>query len=286
LADTTADGAVTARSWVPAGLLLRIASGLVIGLAALGLILLGIWGVVVIIAIAGGLALYEFLGLSARMGFRAQWWLLFPLGAFFAYGPTQLKAVTIEEVLGGALVLGSTALLFVPGRRQGLGRWAMSLAGAVYIGIPFNYYLRLFTSQPAANRLAWIIFTIVAVVASDVAALLVGSRLGRHPFFPQISPKKTVEGAAAGLVAATLVMLVGVFAFLHLAWWQAIVLGELVGIAAILGDLVESQMKRIAKMKDSSHLIPGHGGILDRFDSLMFPPIVVYLFASGVGLIH
>ena len=285
MADTTAD-AVGVKSWAPAGLPLRILSGVVIGLAALGLLLAGIWGVVVIIAIAGGLALWEFLGLSARMGFRAQWWLLFPLGAFFAYGPTQLKAVTIEEVLGAALVVGSTALLFVPGRRQGLGRWAMSLAGAVYVGIPLNYYLRLYTAQPAGHRLAWIIFTIVAVVASDVAALLVGSRLGRHPFFAEISPKKTVEGAAAGLVASTLVMLVGVFAFLGLAWWQAIVLGELIGITAVLGDLVESQMKRIAKVKDSSRLIPGHGGILDRLDSLLFPPIVVYLFAYGVGLIH
>jgi len=285
VADTTAD-AVGVKSWAPAGLPLRILSGVVIGLAALGLLLAGIWGVVVIIAVAGGLALWEFLGLSARMGFRAQWWLLFPLGAFFAYGPTQLKSVTIEEVLGAALVVGSTALLFVPGRRQGLGRWAMSLAGAVYIGIPLNYYLRLYTSQPAGHRLTWIILTIVAVIASDVAALLVGSRLGRHPFFAEISPKKTVEGAAAGLVASTLVMLVGVFAFLGLAWWQAIVLGELIGITAVLGDLVESQMKRIAKVKDSSRLIPGHGGILDRLDSLLFPPIVVYLFAYGVGLIH
>jgi phosphatidate cytidylyltransferase len=274
------------KTWAPAGLLIRVASGLVIGLVALALLLVGIWGVVAIIAVAGGLALWEFRGLSARMGFQAPAFLLYPLGAFFAYGPTLLKGVTIESVLGAALVIGSTTLLFIPGRRQGLGRFAMGLAGAVYLGIPFNYYLRLYTAQPASHRLAWIIFTIVAVVASDVAALLVGSRLGRYPLMPEISPHKTVEGAIAGLVASTLVFLVGVVAFLGLAWWQAVILGELVGITALLGDLVESQMKRIAKVKDSSHLIPGHGGILDRLDSLMFPPIVVYLFALGVGLVH
>ena len=286
MADAATQTVPPVKSWAPAGLPVRIASGVVIGLAVLGLLLLGIWGVVVIIAIAGGLALWEFQGLSARMGYRAPVWLLFPLGAFFAYGPTQLKAVTIDSVLGVALVIGSTALIFVPGRRQGLGRWAMGLAGAVYIGIPFNFYLHLYTARPAAHGFAWIIFTIVAVVAADVAALMVGSRLGRHILMPEISPKKTVEGAIAGVVAATLVMLVGVFAFLGLAWWQAIILGELVGITALLGDLVESQMKRIAKVKDSSHLIPGHGGILDRLDSLFFPPIVMYLFAHGAGLLH
>lgn len=286
MADTTADATAPVKSWAPAGLLVRVASGVVIGLVALGLLLLGIWGVVAIIAIAGGLAIWEFHGLSARMGFAAPLWLLYPLGAFFAFGATLVKGLTTESVLGGALVIGSTTLLFVPGRRQGLGRWAMGLAGAVYLGIPFNYYLRLYTSQPASHRLAWVIYPIVAVVAADVAALLVGSRLGRHPLMPEISPKKTVEGAAAGVVAATLVMLVGMVWVLGLAWWQAIILGELIGITALLGDLVESQMKRIAKVKDSSHLIPGHGGILDRLDSLLFPPIVVYLFAQGVGLLH
>jgi phosphatidate cytidylyltransferase len=276
----------TVKSWAPAGLLVRVVSGLAIGVLVLGLLLLGLWGVVAVIAVAGGLALWEFRGLSARMGMRAPSWLLYPLGAFFAFGPTQLKAVTIESVLGGALVVGSAALLFVPGRRQGLGRWAMGLAGAVYIGIPFNYYLRLYTSTPTSHRLAWMIFTIVAVVASDVAALIVGSRLGSRPLMPAVSPKKTVEGATAGLIASTIVMLVGVFAFLQLAWWQAVVLGVLIGTSAILGDLVESQMKRIARVKDSSRLIPGHGGILDRLDSLLFPPIVVYLFAASVGLLH
>jgi phosphatidate cytidylyltransferase len=124
------------------------------------------------------------------------------------------------------------------------------------------------------------LFTILAVVVSDAAALLVGSRIGRHPFFPTISPNKTVEGAVAGVVAAVVVMLIGVSAVIGLSPIHAIVLGVLIGISAEVGDLVESQMKRIAEVKDSSHLIPGHGGVLDRLDSILFPPILVYFYVT------
>jgi phosphatidate cytidylyltransferase len=287
LADAAADNVVAGKGWRPAGLVLRVVTGAVLGLIALGLLLIGFWGIVAIVVVAGGAALWEFRGISGRLGFRAPSWLLYPLGAFFAFSGTVLKSVSIELVLALALVAGSTALLFVPGRRQGLGRWAMGLAGAIYIGLPLNYYLRLYASEPAAHRLIWLILTIVAVVAADVAALLAGARFGRHRLMPLISPKKTVEGAIAGLLAAVAVLLFGIpSAVLGLAWWQAVVLGLLIGAAAILGDLVESQMKRIARVKDSSHLIPGHGGVLDRLDSLLFPPILVYVFASFAGLLR
>jgi phosphatidate cytidylyltransferase len=126
--------------------------------------------------------------------------------------------------------------------------------------------------------MTWALFVIFAVVANDAAALLVGSRIGRHPFFPTISPRKTVEGAIAGVVGSVVVMLIGVSAILGLAPIHAIALGVLVGVSGQVGDLVESQMKRIAEVKDSSHLIPGHGGVLDRLDSILFPPILVYFY--------
>jgi phosphatidate cytidylyltransferase len=180
-------------------------------------------------------------------------------------------------------VAGLAAFLVVQGRRQGLGRWAMGLAGALYIGMPFNYYLQLYTSKP--NGLTWTLFTILAVVVSDAAALLVGSRIGRHPFFRTISPSKTVEGAIAGVVGSVAVMLIGVSAVMGLPPLHAVVLGVLVGLSAEVGDLVESQMKRIADVKDSSHLIPGHGGVLDRLDSILFPPILVYFYVTVFHLI-
>ena len=263
--------------------MVRIISGTVILAVVIGLMLAGTYGAYALVIILAGFALWEFRGLSDGMGSRAPLWLLFPLGAFFAFSGTVLKRVDVNLVLALALVGGLAAFLVLPGRRQGLGRWAMGLAGALYIGMPFNYYLLLYTSKPSG--LQWAFFTVFAVVASDAAALLVGSRIGRHPFFRSISPNKTVEGAIAGVLGAVVVTLVGVSAVLGFSPIHGIALGLLIGVSAEVGDLVESQMKRIAEVKDSSHLIPGHGGVLDRLDSILFPPILVFFYVTMFHLL-
>ena len=267
----------------PSPLMVRILSAFVILALVIGAIYAGTYGAYALAIVLGSLALWEFRGLSDGMGSRAPWWLLFPLGAFFIFSGTVLKGVDVNLVLSLSLVGGLAAFLFVPGRRQGLGRWAMGVAGALYIGMPFNYYLLLYTSGP--HGMVWALFVIFAVVANDALALLVGSRFGRHPFFPAISPRKTVEGAIAGVFGSVVVMLVGVSAIIGLAPLHAIALGILVGVSAQTGDLVESQMKRIAEVKDSSNLIPGHGGVLDRLDSILFPPILVYLYVTMFNIL-
>ncbi|MGH7902521.1 MAG: phosphatidate cytidylyltransferase [Candidatus Dormibacteraceae bacterium] len=263
--------------------LVRVLSGVVMGGAVLGLLFARPYGLYVVVAVAGGIALWEFRGLSDRMGSRAPSWLLYPLGAYFALSGTVLRSLSAELVLGMALVAGMVIFLFLPGRRQGLGRWSMGMAGALYIGIPFDFYLKLYG---APLGLRWVVFTLVAVVAADTAALLVGMRFGRRPFFSRISPRKTAEGALAGVLLAMVVMVPAGFFALGLAPWHGAALGILVGLAAIAGDLVESQMKRIAEVKDSSQLIPGHGGLLDRIDSMLFPGIAVYFYAYFLHLIR
>ena len=178
--------------WRPSPLMVRILSAFVILAIVIGAIYAGTYGAYALVALLGGLALWEFRGLSDGMGSRAPSWLLFPLGAFFIYSGTVLKQVDVDLVLSLALVGGLAAFLFVPGRRQGLGRWAMGMAGALYIGMPFNYYLVLYASQP--HGMVWALFIIFAIVACDAAALLVGSRIGRHPFFPAISPQQDRRG--------------------------------------------------------------------------------------------
>jgi phosphatidate cytidylyltransferase len=266
-------------------LAIRVLSGVLLAAVVGGLLATGRPGVYVMVLVIGGLAVWEFRGLSDRMGYRAPSWLLYPLGLVFAFSGTVLSAVPLELVLSIALIAGLSVFLVLPGRREGLGRWAMGLAGAVYIGLPFNYYLRLFDEAHRAPGIAWVLMVVLTVVVSDASALLAGMWLGRHPFFPAISPKKTVEGALAGLLCSVSVMVVGGMLLLGLPIWHAAVLGLLIGVTAQAGDLVESQMKRLARVKDSSNLIPGHGGVLDRLDSALFPPIVVFLYASYLHLL-
>ena len=264
-------------------LLIRVLSAGVLVLVVAGLLALGKGGLFGLVVILAALGLWEFQGLSGLMGFKAPIWLLYPLGFFFVFSGTVLSAVPVGLVLAIALIVGLSAFVFLPGRRQGLGRWAMALGGAIYIGMPLNYYLLLYTGS--SRGLAWLVAIVAAVVVGDSAALLVGSRLGRHLLFPAISPKKTWEGAVAGLMCCTGLFVAAAPLFLGLAWWHGAVLGVLVGVSGVVGDLVESQMKRLAGVKDSSTLIPGHGGLLDRLDSLLFPPIVVYLYVELLRLL-
>jgi len=140
------------------------------------------------------------------------------------------------------------------------------------------------TEETVAIINRWGGYTVITIFASiwccDSAAYFTGRALGRHKLFERVSPKKTWEGAVAGLVAAVAAFLVGramALPFLNLQ--EAVVCGMIVGIAGQLGDLGESLLKRDAGVKDSSGIIPGHGGVLDRFDSVMFvsPLLFVYL---------
>ena len=274
------------RAWAAtlSPLTVRVLSGVLVALALVLLLAVGRWGVYLIILVLGGVSLWEFRGLSERMGHRAPSWLLFPLGVYFTLSGTLLTEIPVQVVLAVALIGGLSVFLVLPGRLGGLGRWAMGLAGAVYIGMPFNYYLLLYQSAHRAPGVAWLALVVLTVAVSDVAALLIGMRIGRHPFFPSVSPRKTVEGALVGLACSVPVMLAGGLLLLDLPALHAAVLGLLIGVAAQVGDLVESQMKRLAGVKDSSNLIPGHGGVLDRIDSALFPPIIVFLYVSLLHL--
>ncbi|MGE5353360.1 MAG: phosphatidate cytidylyltransferase [Acidobacteriota bacterium] len=126
-------------------------------------------------------------------------------------------------------------------------------------------------------------FLMISILASiwvcDSAAFFAGSALGKHKLFPRVSPKKSWEGAVAGFLAAIIAMAVMKILLLpSLTLTDAVVIGFLVGTIGQVGDLAESLLKRDAGVKDSSNIIPGHGGIFDRFDSLLLTSPVVYLY--------
>ncbi|MGB9663893.1 MAG: phosphatidate cytidylyltransferase [Ignavibacteria bacterium] len=129
---------------------------------------------------------------------------------------------------------------------------------------------------------AFVIMTILAAIwICDSAAYFGGTAFGKHRLLERISPKKSVEGAIFGFVFALLTFVVGKFTVINfLNWNDVIYMGLVVGVIGQIGDLVESMFKRDVGVKDSSNLIPGHGGILDRFDSLLFVSPFIYFYLS------
>lgn len=147
---------------------------------------------------------------------------------------------------------------------------AYSTAGVVWLGWLGGYAIFLRDLPGEYRGLAWFLSAVAIVVAADTGAYVTGRAVGRHPMAPRVSPKKTAEGLAGGLLLAALAGYGAGQLGLHLLWWQGIVVGLAGGLASVLGDLAESLLKRQFGVKDSSHLIPGHGGVLDRVDGLLF----------------
>lgn len=200
-----------------------------------------------------------------------------------ARGP-PLLATVCGVVLFGNVALGLRAPSAGEGRSPP-STWTVSLAAGLYAGLPLALLTLLrdssgpevhlsWLSLPLSRGVAWALVTFTVVWAVDTFAFAVG-RFGRRRFWPRISPKKTWEGTVAGVAAGTLV---------GLAWSAPLGLGGALGFslglgaasAAILGDLLESGMKRAAGAKDAGSLLPGHGGLLDRLDSLGLAAVVVF----------
>ena len=169
--------------------------------------------------------------------------------------------------------------------------FSLLLLGPVYVGFLLGHGLAIYDIASAlggAENLGrnWLLFVLAGTSACDTGAYAVGRLIGRHQMAPRISPNKTWEGAAGGFAGSVLAMLaVGRLFDLGVAMWEYAVAAVVVAIAAQAGDLVESALKRAANMKDSGSIMPGHGGLLDRIDSILFAlPAVYYLLALGFGL--
>ena len=187
-------------------------------------------------------------------------------------------AVSLTVVLGLAFPLYHHGELDVAVRRLGL-----QLLGVLYVGF-FMPHTILMRELPSGDGWRWLLFTIAAVFGSDTGGYFAGRSFGKRPLLPEVSPKKTVEGAIGCLFGAMLAGLL-MHALLHptRSAGEAIGLGLMLSVLAQFGDLCESALKRAFGAKDSGWIIPGHGGILDRLDSLLFPFVFTYYYAAVVG---
>lgn len=158
-----------------------------------------------------------------------------------------------------------------------VGRMAMTALGVVWIAVGFAYLILV---REFKHGQALAILVVACTVMADTFAYFVGRAVGRHRMAPSISPKKSVEGAIGGLVGAVIAaLIVRIYSPSWLPTRDAVVLGLVVGIVGQWGDLFESAIKRDFRVKDSGTILPGHGGILDRFDSIMFAGFAAYWLA-------
>jgi phosphatidate cytidylyltransferase len=157
---------------------------------------------------------------------------------------------------------------------------AMQIQAMVYIPVLFSGLIRIRNTD---GGVLWIFFLLAIVFAGDIGAYYAGSYLGRHKLCPSVSPNKTIEGSIGGLCANMLIGAVIKAMFLPaLPWAACMVMFLLIGAAGQTGDLYESALKRSVQIKDSGTLLPGHGGMLDRIDALLFATPVAFIFKTYI----
>jgi phosphatidate cytidylyltransferase len=192
-------------------------------------------------------------------------------------------------VITTAVLISLICLLLRRSREKAFHDWAWTIVGALYVGWMLSYWLNLRGLEYGRN---WVYLAMLTTFANDTGAYFIGRAMGKHKLAPAISPAKTWEGAIGGLVSAVLAAIVIAMVLELISvkvgtpfvfrYWQIMLLGFLAGLFAQLGDLIESLLKRNMGVKESGNLLPGHGGVLDRFDSLIFVGAVIYYYAVCV----
>ena len=232
-------------------------------------------------------------------GYRPLIWVSLALSTLFLVAAMfpLYRLVLLEWGFGMTLLISFLCLLTRKQLDGALVDWALTLAISLYLGWSFSCFLLLRGYQPGLLHFTpnfsisfppggwWLLFVMLGVWGCDSAAFFTGRYFGRHKLAPRVSPGKTWEGFVGGMVLAVVAALVLTVAQLGVPWYLAIVFGLLLGGAAVLGDLAESLMKRQTRVKDSGQMMPGHGGMLDRVDSLLFAVIVVYACAQILPLL-
>jgi phosphatidate cytidylyltransferase len=259
----------------------RVLSALVLIPVAGWMVWAGGWWFFTAILLAAALAGYEFSQLMRRGGYSpAPVFVLAIIG--LSLFDAQFPSLDIAKPgLAWILILSISWQLFQSQDKAPTVNWALGIAGGLYVGWLSAHLIRL---RALPDGLAWTITAVLVTWIGDTSAYLIGSAIGRHKLWPRLSPGKTWEGVLAGLIGSLLTG--GLVGYLTMHWMegavgpgQGLIVGLLAAIIGPFGDLAISMMKRQVNAKDSGNIIPGHGGFLDRTDSLLFVLTATYYFA-------
>jgi phosphatidate cytidylyltransferase len=228
------------------------------------------------------LALHEFLILGLKKGFHLPVWTCV-LVALFILSAFVLENVSVEMGVFVALLVIPATYVFSKGDlAEALPSSAIAIMATLYVGMLGGSLIRLRSDFPG-NGPKLVFFLLLVVWLGDAGAYYTGKMLGRHKMSPRISPKKTIEGGAGGLATSVIAATIIHFTFFPaFPLVHAIVAGLILSAAGMIGDLAESMWKRSAEVKDSGTLLPGHGGFLDRFDSIFYTAPILYTYWSLV----
>jgi phosphatidate cytidylyltransferase len=229
------------------------------------------------LALIAALALYELLDLGEKKGYRLPKTLciavmLFIIAAFI------LEPISVEMgVFLALLVIPASYVLTSRDLDDALPSSGIAVMATLYVGMLAGSMIRLRQDFPDGPKLVF--FLLLVVWMGDTGAYYVGRSLGKHRLSPRISPKKTIEGLAGGVATSIITAIVIHFTFFpKFPLLHAAIAGAVLSLAGVVGDLAESMWKRSAAVKDSGTLIPGHGGFLDRFDSIFFTAPMLYVY--------
>lgn len=263
----------------------RVITGTIISLISLTAIVMGSSALFALLLVIVILCSKEFVKILRHKGFHPSFSIISFSAVVFATLTFFHRFDLVPSVLT-LTIMASFLIVLFRGRQPYIVNVATTALGALYCGwLPCHLLLirqigqtRISAFQFSHSEgLCLLLFTFVAVAITDIGAYYFGVKFGKHKLAEVVSPKKTVEGAIGGAICAIAVSALAVF-YTHLSFCQALVGGLIITLSAQLGDLSESLIKRDAGVKDSSDILPGHGGMLDRFDGYIFAIPVAYYF--------
>ncbi|MEM7147892.1 MAG: phosphatidate cytidylyltransferase [Verrucomicrobiota bacterium] len=250
------------------------------------------WLYLVIVELVVLISLAEFFRMANLPGMGWRVWMVMAVagiylaGLFLVYSSDVWHHMALYVAFDGMVIVGLVLCLFVsemvraPEPGETVRRIAVALFGFVWLAVMFGFVVKLLLFGDGSGGVFLVVYLLVVTKFTDMGAYLVGSVMGKHSFMAHISPKKTWEGIVGGLLFAVGGSLAVVALFEEGSWYfsgvGAVVVGLILGVVAVLGDLAESVVKRSLATKDSGHVLPGIGGTIDLIDSICFTAPVLY----------